>query len=78
MQILFNGGRIYSTNGKVIDPEKYQLIASLPANGAVAVDGNTVYFLEKDTSSTSAVILQAFDTTTFASIYYGAPSMSAP
>jgi len=67
VQILFNTGRIYTTNGKIIDPEKYQLITSLPANGAVAVDGNTVYFLEQGTSSTT-MILQAFDATTFAPI----------
>jgi len=65
-QILYNSGRVYATNGRIIDPEKYQVLANLPANGAVAVDGNTVYFLEKGTSSTPTMILQAFDATTFA------------
>jgi len=68
VQILFNNGRIYTTNGKIIDPEKYELIASLPANGAVAVDGNTAYWLETGTLSMPSMILQAFDSTTFAPI----------
>ncbi len=67
-QILFNNGRVYSTNGKIIDPEKYQLLGSVPANGPVAVDGNTAYWLETGTSSTPSMILQAFDATTFAPI----------
>ena len=65
-KILYHDGRVYSTNGRIIDPETYQLLGNVPANGPVAVDGNTAYWLQTGTSSTPTMILQAFDATTFA------------
>jgi uncharacterized protein (TIGR03437 family) len=67
-QILFNDGRIYATNGKIIDPEKFQLLGTVPVSGQVAVDGNVAYWLENDASSTSSMTLHAFDATTFAAL----------
>ena len=45
-QILFNDGVVYTTNGRVIDPEHFTLIKSLPLTGPVAVDNGVAYWLE--------------------------------
>jgi uncharacterized protein (TIGR03437 family) len=67
-QILYSNGRVYTNDGKIIDPETYQLLGTVPANGSMAVDGNVAYWLQPSASSTTTVILQAFDATTFAPI----------
>ena len=44
--ILYDGGRVYSSNGHVIDPEALTLLATLPVSGSsVAADGGNVYWL---------------------------------
>jgi hypothetical protein len=77
VQILFHGGLVYSTNGKVIDPEAYQVMATLPTSGPVAVDGNMIYWLNGAVTSPTpvlsstppALVLSAFDATTYAPLY---------
>ncbi len=65
--IVGEGGRIYSTNGKVIDPINRVVLATLAASGPVRPDAtiNRVFFL---TGSGSTLNLLAFDTATFAEI----------
>jgi hypothetical protein len=60
---LFSNGRLYTTTGLVIDPEKKQFVTRVVAEGPVAVDGNTVYWLDPSTSNT-VVTLRSFDRTT--------------
>jgi hypothetical protein len=65
--ILFNQSRVYTTNGRVIDPEQMQLLGSVPLSGSVAVDGDTAYWLAADTSQAAPVMkLSAFDRNTLA------------
>jgi hypothetical protein len=58
--LTFSGGRIYTTTGLVLDPENKQIVTRVTAQGPVAVDGNTVYWLDPSTSNT-AVTLRSFD-----------------
>jgi uncharacterized protein (TIGR03437 family) len=69
VQILFNGGRIYTTNGEVIDPETYTLLGRVAANGPVAVDGNVMYWVDTASTNPAVMLLRAFDATTFAPLY---------
>lgn len=69
VNILFNGGRIYTTNGEIIDPESYTLLGKVAANGPVAVDGNVIYWLDTASTNPPAMLLRAFDATTFAALY---------
>ncbi len=60
--IVFEGGLIYCTTGKVIDPEKLILVGSFEANGPVAPDSKThqVFFL-----TDGGRILRVFDQNSF-------------
>lgn len=71
MRILLSGGRIFTTTGLVIDPESMQVIARVPAQGPVAVDGGRVYWLDPGSDDTVpvpgqqlSVTLHAFNSAT--------------
>jgi DNA-binding beta-propeller fold protein YncE len=68
-QILFHGGLLFTTNGKIVDPEAYQPVATVQARGLVAVDGNVAYWLDTNPSSLSSMILRAFDATIYSPLY---------
>ena len=68
-QILYSNGRAYTNDGRIIDPETYQLLGTVSANGSVAVDGNVAYWLQPSASASPSMILQAFDATTFAPLF---------
>jgi hypothetical protein len=69
VQILFHGGRVYTTNGRIIDPEAYRLLGTVQAKGPVAVDGNVTYWLDTGSTTAPSMLLRAFDATTFAPLY---------
>lgn len=60
-EIVYQGGRVYSTTGRVIDPEARTLLGTYAASGLVLPDSriNRVFFL-----STNG-LLSAFDMSTF-------------
>jgi hypothetical protein len=60
--MLFFEGLLYTTNGRVIDPEQMRELGRVTANGPVTIDGNKVYWLSKVASDT--VMLLAFDRAT--------------
>jgi uncharacterized protein (TIGR03437 family) len=72
MGFVYSNGRAYTTTGLVIDPEAKQVIASIEAQGPVAVDGGRVYWLDSSdtvysgvaTATQATVALRAFDATT--------------
>jgi len=63
--ILFDRGLIYTSNGRVIDPEAMREVSRVPARGPVAVDGERVFWLEQVPAAVGQpverVILKAFD-----------------
>jgi len=69
---VFSNGKVYTTTGLVIDPEAKQVIASVEAQGPVAVDGGRIYWLDTsdsvfpgvDTASQDTLALRSFDATT--------------
>jgi uncharacterized protein (TIGR03437 family) len=65
-QILFSAGRIYTATGLVIDAETKTVIATLQAQGPVAVDGNRIYWLDPSGSESAhpSVVLRSFDGST--------------
>jgi hypothetical protein len=65
-----NGGIIYTTTGLVIDAETSKVIASVQAQGPVAVDGNRVYWLDPapSGSASTSVLLRSFDLSTLAPV----------
>lgn len=68
-EILYHEGRIYTTNGRIIDPEQYKVIATVPASGQVAVNGDVAYWLSPSPWFESTMVLAAFSTKTFAPLY---------
>jgi Calx-beta domain len=64
--IKFENGRIYSTNGQVLDPVARKLLGEFAASGPVAVDSNAnrVYYISSSPLSPVATII-AFDAQTF-------------
>jgi uncharacterized protein (TIGR03437 family) len=64
--ILYSGGRVYASNGRIIDPEAMTLIGTVSASGNVAVDSGLVYFLSAGTSISTppTVTVTAFDQNT--------------
>jgi DNA-binding beta-propeller fold protein YncE len=68
-QIGFYRGRIYATNGKVVDPETFQMVGSVETEGywnAVAFDGDIVYWLDGGTftGDGTTLRLRSFDIAT--------------
>jgi uncharacterized protein (TIGR03437 family) len=65
-RILFSNGRVYTTDGFVINPEAMQIITRVEARGPVAVDGDRVYWLDASSSNSSApsVDIRSFDVST--------------
>ena len=63
---VFNGGRIYTTTGLVLDAQTMDVIFSVPAQGPVAIDGALVYWLDPSGSDPSqpSVMLRSFDIAT--------------
>jgi uncharacterized protein (TIGR03437 family) len=69
---VFSNGRVYTATGLVIDPEAKQVIASVEAQGPVAVDGGRVYWLDTshyfypgvETTSQGTLALRSFDAAT--------------
>jgi uncharacterized protein (TIGR03437 family) len=65
VSILYYQGKVYTTNGRIIDPEGMQLLATVPASGSVAVDSGRIYYLSPGTSSsTPTMVLTSFDQNT--------------
>jgi hypothetical protein len=66
--MVFSGGRIYASTGLVIDPQAKRTITRVAgAQGPVAVDGNTIYWLDQSTwtAAQPSVSLRSFNATTF-------------
>jgi hypothetical protein len=66
VEIKYDSGRLYASNGRVIDPEAGTVIGTFPAFSSAFVPDSTVqraYFI---TGSGSSTTLQAFDSNTFA------------
>lgn len=65
ISILFDRGLIYTSNGRVIDPEAMREVGRVPARGPVAVDGERVFWLEPVLAAAGQpverVVLKAFD-----------------
>ncbi|HEX8163698.1 MAG TPA: Calx-beta domain-containing protein [Pyrinomonadaceae bacterium] len=63
----FAGGRIYTTSGRVVDPEAGTVLGTFNGGGAVAVDQSLhrAFFLSGGSSFGSTPTLTAFDTDTF-------------
>jgi CSLREA domain-containing protein len=65
LEIKYDGGKLYASNGRVIDPEAGTVIGTFPAFSNAFVPDATVqraYFI---TGSGSSTTLQAFDSNTF-------------
>jgi uncharacterized protein (TIGR03437 family) len=64
--MLFSGGRIYTSTGLVLDAEAGTAVSSVQAQGPMAVDGNTVYWLDSSASDPSnpSVVLRPYDLAT--------------
>ncbi len=64
--MILDGGKIYTSTGQVLDPEAKKTIARVVAQGPVAIDGNTVYWLDQSawTVAKQSAILRSFDKTT--------------
>jgi hypothetical protein len=65
-RMTFSGNRLYTTTGLVLDPENNRTISRVEAQGPVAVEGGTVYWLDPSTYTTTnpIVTLRSFDITT--------------
>jgi uncharacterized protein (TIGR03437 family) len=64
-EIVFADGRIYTTDGFVIDAEAMRIVTRVNARGPVAVDGNRVYWLDSSNASGQRpLLIQAFDLAT--------------
>jgi uncharacterized protein (TIGR03437 family) len=67
VSILYYQGLVYTTNGRIIDPENLALVGTVPASGSVAIDSGLLYYLSPGTSSPlqpPTVILTKFDLST--------------
>lgn len=68
VDIELAGGRIYSTTGRVVEPESRTLLGTFPGISSAAVEadptGNRTYFVDTSASGTPRT-LRAFDATTF-------------
>jgi uncharacterized protein (TIGR03437 family) len=68
-ELLYSGGRIYTTNGLVIEAGTMQVIGSVPVKGPVAVDGGRVFWLESlYNTAQPTVALRSFDARTLEAI----------
>jgi DNA-binding beta-propeller fold protein YncE len=63
-QILFSGGRIYTTDGLVFDAETMQKLGSARVLGPVAIEGGRAYWLDSTGGPDGTVALKSFDAVT--------------
>lgn len=68
--MAFSGGRLYTSTGLVIEPEAKRIVTRMDTYGAVAVEGNTVYWVDPSawTAESPNVSLRSFDTNTLRQI----------
>ena len=69
VDIRYDSGRVYSTNGQVINPETGEILGAFVGGGGLVVPdvaAGRVYFLTEQTSSTFT--LKAFDSTSFVQV----------
>jgi uncharacterized protein (TIGR03437 family) len=79
-RMIFSGGRVYTTEGFVIDPEAMQIITRVDARGPVAVSGDRVYWLDTRFSGgpQPSVLLRSFYISTLAPVESRRINVTAP
>lgn len=64
--MIFNGTYLFTSTGLVIDPEAKRTVTRVAgAQGPVAIDQGTLYWLDQATSPPSTVLLRSFDAATY-------------